>query len=366
MSYRLELSMEIGSEFWISDIPSSKVIDRPFWLKPWNYAVLTSSGRGAISLLLQQVEPEFKTVLLPAYICESVILPFITNGYTCYFYDVTEDLTPLIDNTNLYPELDIFLHMGYFGFQTNNKLLDIIKQLKDKSTIIVEDITHTLFSQYHRFDDNDYYIASIRKWMGIPSGGFLASANIDINNNLKENFAFSDARKEALTLKAKYIYNNEIDLKKTEYRNIFAQAEDMLNEDLSAYEIDMLSKKIIYDINIGEMIKRRRSNFEILADGLRNIKLVRPIFKKFPDDICPLFYPVYINEKRNEVRKFLSEQNIYCPIHWEEPKRIENKNFKNASKIYKNIMSIPCDQRYGLKDMERIISVFKEIETIYC
>ncbi len=358
------MSNEIGSEFWISDLSDFREKDKPYWLKYWNYIVLTSSGRGAISLLLQEVQPEFKTVLLPAYICDSVISPFIAKGYTCYFYDVAEDLTPLIENVDLYPDLGIFLHMGYFGFQTNVKLSGIIKRLKRKSTIIVEDITHTLFSECQRINDNDYYIASIRKWMGLPSGGFLASSNICINSILKEDTVFSNMRKEALSLKAKYIYNNNINLK-IQYRNIFAQAESILDKDLSAYGIDMLSEKIIYDISVNELIKKRRLNFDVLSDGCWNINFIKPIFEKLSSETCPMFYPVYIFGNRNEVRKYFSEREIYCPIHWEIPEQIKNKNFQNASKIYENILSIPCDQRYDSSDMKRIISILKDIHNIY-
>ena len=82
--------MEIGSEFWLNSLPNVSRNKVPKWLNKLGNSILTSSGRGAINLLLQQVNPQYKSVLMPAYICESVILPFVENGYTCYFYKIDE------------------------------------------------------------------------------------------------------------------------------------------------------------------------------------------------------------------------------------------------------------------------------------
>lgn len=57
--------------------------------------------------------------------------------------------------------LGLFLHMEYFGFDTNSNLTSVLQELKKQSTIIVEDVTHTLFSNINRFTENDYYVGSI-------------------------------------------------------------------------------------------------------------------------------------------------------------------------------------------------------------
>ena len=83
---------EIGSEFWIDQVPTEYKSGLPQWVGKFGNIVLTSSGRGAISLMLEKTRK--KTALLPAYTCDSMILPFIAQGYDCRFYDVNRDLTP--------------------------------------------------------------------------------------------------------------------------------------------------------------------------------------------------------------------------------------------------------------------------------
>ena len=182
------MSKEIGGEFWLTKVPNKYIDSSPEWINEWGNHILTSSGRGAIMLMLKHVKDRVtsKIALLPAYICESVIMPFIREGYNCYFYDINYDLKPNIESIkcNLKMKIGIFLHMGYFGFSTNDNLYTIISDLKSSGTIIVEDVTHTLFSKFERYPENDYYVASVarlRKWAGLPSGGFIASKYDDVN-----------------------------------------------------------------------------------------------------------------------------------------------------------------------------------------
>lgn len=351
--------MEIGSEFWIDNFPNEYKAKKPEWINRFGYSKLTFSGRGAISLLLEEINPKIKIALLPAYTCETVVLPFIEHGYTCFFYDINADMTPNIASIEKYRDIGVFLHMGFYGFSTNCGLSDVINKFKDENTIVVEDITHTLFSDYQRFDENDYYVSSIRKWMGLPSGGFLASKN-PISSNLRINEDFASYRKEALQLKARYMINGN-ELLKQRYLDLFAKGEELLDGDLTPYDMDDTSRELISILDSKWLKEKRRSNFMILLESLKEVDYLHPVFNSIPDGICPMFYPVYIKEERNQIRQKLIEQKIYCPIHWPVPKHIKLNNLKNAEMIYSIVLSIPCDQRYEEQDMARIVSVIKEL-----
>ena len=67
----------------------------------------------------------------------------------------------------------------------------------------------------------------------------------------------------------------------------------------------------------------------------------------------PVFLP---NAERNELKKILIENNIYCPNHWKIPKQIENNTQKN---IYNIELSLICDQRYDNIDIESYINAIK-------
>lgn len=343
---------EIGSEFWLSKLPDVIADDHvPFWITKLGNTMLTVSGRGAISLLLQEIEPGLKTALLPAYCCETMITPFLAKGYECLFYDIDLDLTTnadMIDCSNI----GVLLHMSYYGFPGNSGV-DVLKNNFDK-TVMVEDATHSLFTESPAATHNDFIVASLRKWMGLPGGGLLASHCRPIVSELPERATeITDLRKAALQLKAHYIQSADDELK-PRYLELFAQAEEMLNKDVSAYRMDEASKAIVSSVDLSELRGRRRENFAYLLTAAQALDYLEPVFKELSGNVCPLFFPVYIEGRRDEVRQALIAEDIYCPIHWPVPPQVDLARYPNAKYIYENILSLPCDQRYGLKDMERM------------
>ena len=97
---------------------------------------------------------------------------------------------------------------------------------------------------------------------------------------------------------------------------------------------------------------------------LRNIKksdFLQPLFPSINDDVCPLFFPIVIKEDRNKIKKKLIEEEIYCPIHWPIPVQINMNLFENSRKLYNTELSIPCDQRYDISDMDKIINIINQL-----
>ncbi|MBH1939407.1 hypothetical protein I5677_00705 [Mobilitalea sibirica] len=351
--------MEIGSEFWLENnrIYEGKDIN---WL--YGNTVFTSSGRGALTLLLKQIKPRWRTALLPAYLCNSMILPFLNEGYLCKFYKINQELEPDLSDLHHLEGVGVFVHMGYFGYRTNQNLQDIIKKLKQNSTIILEDITHSIGSKYQGFEENDYYIASLRKWFGIPSGGILGSSVREIHSDvLNENELFTFIRREALLLKGEYIKTGDEKLKKL-YQNLFAMAEQLLEEEKLTAKIDSLSMRIIRSIDFNEIREKRRANYSYLYKGIKDVSFITPVFHSLPDGVCPMFFPIYTLKNRAEIRKKLTNASVYCPIHWPVPTQLTESEYKKASLIYDRILSIPCDQRYGHRDMKRICHVLKNLK----
>ena len=347
---------EIGSEFWISNnnlVEDNK--EMPSWLSRFGDVVLTSSGRGALSLILDHVKPRVKSVLLPSYICQSVILPFEKAGYDLNFYDVDKYLKPidieLIKNSNV----GIFLHMGYFGFSTNEILSDLISSLKSESVLTIEDVTHTLFSQQNKPIESDFIIGSIRKWFGIPSGGFLASDKIMNFELIDANVDFINIRRLSLHQKFEYINSGNESIKST-YLSGFNRAEHILDEDIRPYKIDYESEMIIKNLDNKELQSYRQRNYEFLLKHLRDVDGIEVIFNDVENDVIPMFFPIYVKSNRDELRRKLIENEIYCPVHWPIPKQVNGHLNITTKNIYDSILSIPCDQRYQIGDMRRIIN----------
>jgi hypothetical protein len=179
-----------------------------------------------------------------------------------------------------------------------------------------------LFSEYERFCENDYQVASLRKWTGLPSGGFLAS-KVNISSRPERNETFADIRKKALQIKARYI-NDDNKALKQQYLDLFAKGEEYLNCCLTPFEIDNISRILVSGLDVKKLIEIRRSNLKTLSEGMNDIEYIEPIFSYLPDNVCPIFYPVYIRKNRNEIQKKLVEHKIFCPVHWHVSEHIKD------------------------------------------
>lgn len=74
-------------------------------------------------------------------------------------------------------------------------------------------------------------------------------------------------------------------------------------------------------------------------------------------DWCPFVLTINLNN-RDKCREYLIRNKIYCAVHWplNETSLYENSS---ARKRASRMISLPIDQRYGLKEMKYLIVVLK-------
>jgi len=167
--------------------------------------------------------------------------------------------------------------------------------------------------------------------------------------------AFVEKRLKAMILKSQYI-NNIREINKNLILNLFRESEDILDNYYDSSEIDDISLEILNTIDIDFIINKRKKNYLYLLNHMENLENIEVIFKELKDEICPFFFPIYVKNDRDKLREKLIKENIYCPIHWEKPLILNNKEMQ-SNYIYDHILSIPCDQRYGIDEMKKIVEV---------
>ncbi|MCH3919891.1 MAG: hypothetical protein LKE39_05360 [Sphaerochaeta sp.] len=317
---------EIGSEFHRMPIENGHGFVLP------QSGSLVFSGRTAIEAVLKYLS-DAHTVLLPSYCCDSMIMPFRDIGIDVRFYRVwwNDGLKVAIDDN-----ADILLWCNYFGYQ--NKMPDF-------DGIIIEDITHSLLSAIPSHPRADYLVASLRKWEPVNCGGYC-SVQVDGTEPPEE---FVNLKTAAMELKTEYLEELKAE-KKGHFLQMFRESNHWLAENYSGLSIDSFSRAYLERVNVEEQRRVRRENAKVLYEGLTGkVQFMFPI----EDMDCPLFVPILL-PNRDEVRKHLTQNEIYCPVHWPKPEGCE-------SNIYDSELSLICDQRYGIEDMKRIISVIQEV-----
>lgn len=334
------MTREIGSEFHKMEFGKGRGLSFPI------EGCLVFSGRTAIETVLKELS-HVKKAVLPSYCCDSMIEPFRRAGIIVAFYPVRFENGLKMD-VQIPEDADILLWCNYFGYRT---LMPDMLDFKKRGGVIIEDITHSLISASSYDMQSDYLVASIRKWEPINCGGYCAAVNRKFAHTpvLSPPADFVDNKTSAMDLKVEYLKDLDED-KKQQFLTMFGNSNHWLAEHYSDLTIDSWSKEYLSHVDTEEQKMIRRNNAHVLYEGLRN--KVEFLFPEEDMD-CPLFVPIVI-PNRNEVRRLLTENRIYCPIHWPKPEG-------GDSNLYELELSLVCDQRYNEEDMRRIVSVISQV-----
>ena len=347
---------EIGSNFWLPQ--GEKVqsqIDTRLFCTTIDDSAFTSSGRCAISLVLTDITVSFKRALLPSFTCESVIDPFVQQGYKVAFYSLGDELN--ITRERFLDEVrkanpEVILIHNYFGFNTTSEIRGLIQNLKEEGVVVIEDLTQSLYSSFGRLPA-DYYIGSFRKWDGIPDGGFaLKTSGYFKSKPSKEDSSLVAAKISAMLAKYEFLFNNQGE--KAMFLEKFSEAERLLEDEKEIFRMSDFSQKEQANLNVEKLKKSRRRNYSHLLQSVS--ESVKPLFGILPDEVVPLYFPIICKNRRTEIQIWLRSNSIFAPVVWPKPRFI---NFKTpgADYFYEKLLCIPCDQRYGDEEMNKIASI---------
>lgn len=349
---------EIGSYFELEEFEEGKIEDSVL-----EYLVdrckldysFSISGRSAIDLAIQNIllTKRIDKVYLPSYSCISMTQPFLDNDIKIEYYEVNickDGFYIKVDFSKI-KQNDIFFYMDYFGYnKIENSISDELSELATKGTVIIEDITHSLFSKDSCNSYNDYEVCSLRKWFPIPSGGILYS-NSEKLQIKPSKIPQSIIEKKIDAMKKKSLYLNGEEIEKKEFLIENASFDNELIRLNYENSIDLFSINILQNISKSEFIFKRRNNALFLCENIPNDSKVKLIYKKFEEKEVPLFVPLLVeSDNRDALRNRFIKEGIYLPVHW--PERISG-----LDDINKYELSLICDQRYNIEDMEEIIKI---------
>lgn len=348
---------EIGSEFWgveLADKRSSLINRR---------GQFVLSGRTALDMIIEDIKAtrELKSVYLPSYCCESMIMPFIEQGIKVGFYDVLINKTSGFKlNVDLKKDIDAILLLQYFGM-SNIEVKQIAKRCKEKNMIVIEDITHSFFINEPCTGYEDYRFGSLRKWTGLYTGAFLDKISDEflVSMPKETNDKYCSLRKEGMALKHEYVESKTGE--KEIYLEMLSEAELRLETDYKRYSIDIESLDKLHMLDIEQLKEKRRRNASIMLEAISDLDFINPIYNEMKDGDVPLFIPIIVKDGlRDKFRKYLIENQIYCPVHWPISKL--HSISEQAKEIYDNALSLVCDQRYSEDDMSYFIEVISKFE----
>ena len=256
------------------------------------------------------------------------------------FYHVNTDLHIGFNNIDtISSEYTAILLIDYFGMtDLSDDVLKIRKLLPD-ITIIVDCV-----QAYYSLDkyDAEYSFTSFRKWFPCPNGAIVKkrAKGSMIDLELKDGTWWQYKYAGNILKSFNQFVKDDIILA------LLEKGEDYLDEDFLC-KWDNASKEVYLSIDKEGIKSKRRENAKYLHENLldMNIKHI------YSEEGTPLFVPIFVND-RDELRKEFYAENIFTPKHWPNTYNLNNE-------LYVRELSLICDQRYEIDDMELQLKVLQ-------
>ncbi len=348
---------EIGSIFPLSDIVLKKVeseetsfhSDRLFY----------SLCREALYDIANAMKGTERTALIPAYTCQTVITPFKEVGWQCEYYSIKKDLRinlrSLLESIEMFQPSLVVVH-PYFGMDLCNEEIETLNSIKRKGVKIVLDLTQCLFSNQD-YPFASFIVASYRKWMPIPDGGYLKvfSEKVNIPQPETENKDFTEREIAAMYLRGQYFENGEQRTKDISIR-LSKSADSLAENNIVPHKMSQVAYNIFKRENVKNNQETRFSNYTYLFHKINESDKVVKVCHSISDvTTAPLYFTVFV-QNRQELQSQLAENAIYAPVIWpvEDEQVLIDEDVKY---IYDNLLAIPCDQRYDENDMQRVVEI---------
>jgi hypothetical protein len=302
--------------------------------------LMLASGRAALAVALAGLAP--RRVWLPAYVCESV-LDGVGPGPELRFYPVGESLTAS-DVEGASPG-DVVILVDYFGWPSPPGL---VASLRAAGAVVVEDACQALLSAGVGIEA-DAWIASPRKFVGVPDGGLLwpvpegatAEAGPPPGNWWVQAL-------EACVARRAFDQGGG----DRAWFATFREAE--AGVPTAPHAMSELTRVVLsHAIDARAIAAQRRSNYECLYAELADLSLMGSL----PDEVVPLGFPICVSD-RDRIRSALFERNVFPPVHWPVPDAVP-REFVAERRLAARVMTLPCDQRYDEDDMMRVAQMVR-------
>lgn len=331
----------IGGEFEI-DLS----IQREFVPKPDTYYY--ASGRTALYQILRSLGPRHTRVWMPDWLCHTMVEAAEMAKTEVVFYELNSDFKVSLEalDKSGFRDGEAVLMVNYFGLQDLRPTAKAIKEQYPQSIVIEDDVqAYWCFAE----QENPYAVyrfTSMRKAFAIPDGGLVKTSRPmpDVTGHN----TFAPLKVKAGVMKQ---HRGQDGIKDEDYLALFRQGDDLISEN---YESSMSddSKRLFAGTDFGQAKRQRRANAKVILEGLKSLG-IKPLIE-VPADAVPLFIPIYL-ENRDEVRKRMFQHEVFCPVHWP----LEGMEVKKGKKMAEHELSLICDQRYGVKEMNEIIKMIR-------
>lgn len=332
------------------------------------------NGRGALFHGIQSLKLQpGDTVIVPAYHCGVEVETFLKAGLKLLFYDITADMKTPPDFDSLINDKSVkaVFVIHYWGFPQD--LAEIAAICNRRKIPLIEDCAHALFSRSNNAPlgtSGTLSIFSLQKTIAVPDGGLLFHRTKNtlakpacvpppfissLKNLLRSTLqgAQSDTNHPLSGIAVFLLLKkNTKELGRFKISNLVPQVNAFANQRYDQ-KMSIFAQRLFESERPYNIIKKRRSNYLELMQLLSPTG-TKPIFQNLGNEICPLFFPVYV-KNRDTFEEFLLKHGIETFVFGRTPHpSIKQENFPISHKLSNHVLGIPIHQDLGKDEISFI------------
>lgn len=295
--------------------------------------IALNTCRNALEYIILQL-PNAKRIFVPYYTCEAVIEPLKRLSVEYEFYHINEQLEIAEELT-----LDggeYLIANNYFGIK-DAYIAALAEKYGDQ---LIVDNAQALFAPAL---PNIKAAYSTRKYVGVADGGFaVGMPTIGTVDYEEDNSSEHDS----------HLYIRKVHGAEAGFKDY--QANECKLDNKPILKMSPQTKDILSQINYDLIIEKRRQNYKYLDIVLREKNLLQlPSTDSFT---CPMVYPFMTDDEF--LRGQLIQNKVFVARYW--PNVLEWCDEDALEyKLTTQIIPLPIDQRYGKKEIDKIIEILK-------
>ena len=326
-------------------------------------SLFLNGGKACLTVIGEYLIAQgIREVLLPSYLCPSILNALAPLGLRFAFYQVGADLSiDLKDLARQAQEQRAVYFINYFGFDQPPEAQATLRALQAQGVLVIEDNAQAAF---HPRPLGDFAFNSLRKFCA-HDGGYLTT-QLDVSAILAK---YADVPNRRLPVMrayrqklADYLYQ-DLDIY-DELKALYARAEELYDSDRVVLG-DPQERAEIERLDWFSIRLARRKNYAYLLEAIAGIEAVRPIFPEPQADNMPLGLPVYVEGiARDRLQDKLGEAGIGLTAHWAELAGDTRLNDNaTAVEMANTMLTLVIDQRTSHKQMDYQAALLRQFTT---
>lgn len=287
--------------------------------------IALNSGRNCLRYLIRA--RKIKKIWLPKLLCSAISDTCLEENVEISYYSVDNNLHPVL--TEIRNREDWVYLINFYGQCSSDEIVSYSKEYKN---LIIDNVQAFYTKPIEGLDT----IYTCRKFFGVPDGGYLYT-DCTLSGILQKDESY-----DRLIFLA-----GRLERSANEFYSAYRENEQRIDE-LPLRKMSMVTQDLLRGIDYEQIKKDRERNFRYLHEQL---KVFNQLELCLPDG--PYMYPLLV-KNGVEIRKSLQGKKIYIPTLW--PNVLESLTHEETEyALAKNILPLPCDQRYDLNDMQYLV-----------